>query len=125
MGPLSGPAAPKLRKQPIPLARSILWKPTGGDVHAPSGAGDAIFVGQAALAALNDHLAAVVAPAGALGFFVGDLCEDPDIGAPYLVIDAGVRLTQGVLDDRTGPAVSKIWDRMQPQGGGKKGPGLG
>src|SRR3989442_1738519 len=125
MGPLSGPAAPKLRKQPIPLARSILWKPTGGHVHAPSGAGDAIFVGQAALAALNDHLAAVVAPAGALGFFVGDLCEDPDIGARYLVIDAVVRLTQGVLDDRTGAVVSKIWDRMQQQVREKKGQVLG
>ena len=122
---MAGSAAPKLRKQPIPLARSILWKPTGGDAHAPSGAGDAIFVGQAALAALNDHLSAVPPPAGALGFFVGDLCEDPDIGARYLVIDSVVRLTQGVQGDHTGAVVGQIWQRVLEQVRSTKGQVLG
>ena len=69
---------PDLLHQPLPLDRSILWKP--GVEGGGGGTGlipDSIFVAQAAVAALREH-AGSAAEKSLLGFLVGDLCQTPD-----------------------------------------------
>jgi JAB1/Mov34/MPN/PAD-1 ubiquitin protease len=104
--------------KPIPVARSILWRPASGGPPSTADLADPLFFGQAALAALYDHLATVAAGAeggGVLGFLIGDIPEDPENGAPYFVIDACVRFNQAVFGDRTAVVLDRLWDPVQNQ----------
>jgi JAB1/Mov34/MPN/PAD-1 ubiquitin protease len=104
--------------KPIPVARSILWRPASGAPPSAADLADPLFFGQAALAALYDHLATVAAEAedgGVLGFLIGDIPEDPETGAPYFVIDACVRFNQAVFADRTAVVLGRLWDPVQKQ----------
>ncbi len=108
-------------RQPIPVARSILWSPTAGGAGAggprrPGEIAFPVFLLQSALAAIHEHL---VAPPrlgqGLLGFLLGDLCECPETNVSYLVVDAAVRLNQPIYSDRTRDVVTRLWDRVQAQ----------
>src|SRR2546426_1980741 len=106
-------------RQPIPLARSILWNPAtaGARGGRPGSIPFPIFVAQSAVAAIHEHLA--TAPPhpgqGLLGFLVGDLCECPETNVAYLVIDAALRLSLPIYGDRTIDVVTRIWDRIEVQ----------
>ncbi len=64
-------------RQPIPLARSILWSPVVASGLQPDDAAFPIFLGQSAVQAIYAHVAAPPPPEqGFLGFLLGDLCED-------------------------------------------------
>ncbi|PYP95243.1 MAG: hypothetical protein DMD34_07115 [Gemmatimonadetes bacterium] len=110
--------------QPIPVDRSILWGPV--DSTEESGGGSAakrpghipfpVFLSQAAITAINEHLATPTRPGqGILGFLLGDVCECPNTNVSYLVIDAALRLTQAIYGDRTRDVVTRLWDRIQEQ----------
>ena len=102
-------------RQPIPLARSILWSPTGVAAR-PRTVPFPVFLEQPALAAIHEHVAAAVRPdQGSLGFLVGDLCECPETGVSYLVIDSTLRFAQPIYGDRTTAVVARIWDRILAQ----------
>src|SRR6266542_2694569 len=84
--------------QPIPVARSILWAPApGGGGPRPANIPFPVFLSQAALTAIYEHVAASPARSGqgTLGFLLGDLCECPDTNVSYLVVDAALRLKIG------------------------------
>src|SRR5216110_2992096 len=112
-------------RQPIPLARSILWNPAtaGARGGRPGSIPFPIFVAQSAVAAIHEHL--TTAPPhpgqGLLGFLVGDMCECPDTNVAYLVIDAALRLSQPIYGDRTIDVVTRLWDRIEAQVAEAKG----
>lgn len=102
-------------RRPIPLARSILWAPASGgrrpgDIPVP------IFLSQAALTAIHEHLAGPPQSGqGSLGFLLGDLCECPETNVSYLIIDAALRLNQALYGDRSRDVVTRLWDRIEAQ----------
>src|SRR5213595_2306689 len=105
-------------RQPIPVARSILWSPAGedGGGQRPGHLPFPVFLAQSALTAIHEHVAAPARPGqGVLGFLFGDLCECPETNVSYLVIDAALRLTQAIYGDRTRDVVTRLWDRIQEQ----------
>ncbi len=103
-------------RQPIPLARSILWNPVAAGTRRPDDAAFPIFVGQSAVQAIYEHVAAPRPPEqDLLGFLLGDLCECPVTNVSYLVVDAALRLTQPIAGDRTRDVVARLWDRLQAQ----------
>jgi len=112
-------------RQPIPLARSILWNPAtaGARGGRPGSIPFPIFVAQSAVAAIHEHL--TTAPPhpgqGLLGFLVGDMCECPETNVAYLVIDAALRLSQPIYGDRTIDVVTRLWDRIEAQVAEAKG----
>src|SRR5213593_2174854 len=112
-------------RQPIPLARSILWNPAtaGARGGRPGSIPFPIFVAQSAVAAIHEHLTTALPHPGQglLGFLVGDMCECPDTNVAYLVIDAALRLSQPIYGDRTIDVVTRIWDRIEAQVAEAKG----
>ncbi len=103
-------------REPIPVARSILWSPAGAGPKRPGHIPFPIFLSQAALTAIHEHIAAPPRPGqGVLGFLLGDLCECPETNLSYLVIDSAVRLNQAIYGDRTRDVVTRLWDRVQGQ----------
>src|SRR5437773_5830666 len=105
-------------RQPIPVARSILWSPAGedGGGQRPGHLPFPVFLAQSALTAIHEHVAAPARPGqGVLGFLFGDLCECPETNVSYLVIDAALRLNQAIYGARTRDVITRLWDRVQEQ----------
>jgi len=107
-------------RQPIPVARSILWSPEsaggGGGAQRPGHIPFPVFLSQSALTAIHEHVATPARPGqGVLGFLLGDLCECPETNVSYLVIDAALRLNQAIYGDRTRDVITRLWDRVQEQ----------
>src|SRR5690349_8528468 len=103
-------------RQPIPVARSILWSPAAAGARRPGEIAFPVFLLQSALAAIYEHLAAPPRPGqGMLGFLLGDLCECPETNVSYLIVDAALRLNQAIYGDRTRDVVTRLWDRVQSQ----------
>lgn len=103
-------------RQPIPVGRSILWSPANGGAKRPGDIPFPIFLSQAALTAIHEHIATPHRPGqGILGFLLGDLCECPDTNVSYLVIDLALRLNQPIYGDRTRDVVTRLWDPIQGQ----------
>src|SRR5437016_12169511 len=107
-------------RQPIPVARSILWSPAGegggGSAQRPGHIPFPVFLSQSALTAIHEHVAAPARSGqGVLGFLLGDLCECPETNVSYLVIDAALRLNQAIYGDRTRDVVTRLWERVQEQ----------
>ncbi|HVH11219.1 MAG TPA: hypothetical protein VM736_15605 [Gemmatimonadales bacterium] len=102
-------------RQPIPTAHSILWSPAS-EGKPPGHVPFPVFLSQAALTAIREHLAAPRGPGqGMLGFLLGDQCECPDTNLSYLVVDVALRLNQPIYGDRTRDVVTRIWDHIQQQ----------
>src|SRR2546430_6558564 len=63
-------------RQPIPVARSILWSPAGedGGGQRPGHLPFPVFLAQSALTAIHEHVAAPARPGqGVLGFLFGEI----------------------------------------------------
>src|SRR2546427_1708792 len=102
--------------QPIPVGRSILWSPASGGSKRPGNIPFPVFLSQAALTAILEHVATPHRSGqGILGFLLGDECECPETGVSYLVIDVAVRLNQAIYGDRTRDVVTRLWDHIQQQ----------
>src|SRR3989454_7495742 len=102
-------------RQPIPVARSILWSPASGEGGAkrPGNIPFPVFLSQSALTAIHEHVATPARPGqGVLGFLLGDLCECPETNVAYLLIDAALRLNQAIYGDRTRDVVTRLWDQI-------------
>ncbi|PYP49576.1 MAG: hypothetical protein DMD45_14050 [Gemmatimonadetes bacterium] len=103
-------------RQPIPVGRSILWSPADGGPKRPGNVPFPVFLSQAALTAIHEHVATPQrAGQGILGFLLGDACECPETGVSYLVIDVALRLNQAIYGDRTRDVVTRLWDHIQQQ----------
>src|ERR1043166_8029019 len=107
-------------RQPIPVARSILWSPAagteGGSAKRPGNIPFPVFLSQSAITAIHENIATPTRPGqGILGFLLGDLCECPETNVSYLVIDAALRLNQAIYGDRTRDVVTRLWERIQEQ----------
>src|SRR5437879_4345791 len=103
-------------RQPIPVGRSILWGPASAGSKRPGNITFPVFLSQAALTAILEHVATPHrAGQGVLGFLLGDECECPETGASYLVIDVALRLNQAIYGDRTRDVVTRLWDHIQQQ----------
>ena len=100
-------------RQPIPVGRSILWSPAGGEPNTPF----PVFVSQAAFNAIQEHVATPLRGGGQgiLGFLLGDQCEDPETGSAYLVVEVALRLNQPIYGDRTRDVVTRLWDHITKQ----------
>src|SRR5438445_1764368 len=107
------PEGPDLLHQPLPLNRSILWKPAteSGPTAVPP---DPIFVTQTAVAALREH-ASTAPEQSLLGFLIGDLCESPDTETRYILVGSTMRATQPVQGDRTTIVLNALWDRVRAE----------
>lgn len=94
-------ASPDRPAQPMPVEASILWQPihTGTASTVPS----FIFITQRALAAVQDHCAAVPAPCS--GLLTGQLFLSPDTGEPYVVVESTIRLPASPGDTAKGALV--------------------
>jgi hypothetical protein len=69
---------------PRPLLRSTLWTPRDPQSdHEPL---YQVFIAQSTLAAILRHLRDAAADERPFGLLAGDLCEDPDGGARYVLI---------------------------------------
>src|SRR5438067_11018545 len=102
-------------RQPIPVARSILWSPgsEGGSAQRPGHIPFPVFLSQSALTANHEHVATPARSGqGGLGFLLGDLCECPETNVAYLLIDAARRLNQAIYGDRTRHVVTRPSDRV-------------
>ena len=103
-------------RQPIPVGQSILWGPASGGSKRPGNITFPVFLSQAALTAILEHVATPHrAGQGILGFLLGDQCECPETGTFYLVIDVALRLNQAIYGDRTRDVVTRLWDHIQQQ----------
>ena len=103
-------------RQPIPVGRSILWAPASGGSKRPGNITFPVFLSQAALTAVLEHVATPHrAGQGILGFLLGDQCECPETGTSYLVVDVALRLNQAIYGDRTRDVVTRLWDHIQQQ----------
>src|SRR5256886_3559828 len=103
-------------RQPIPVGRSILWSPARGGPKRPGNIPFPVFLSQAALTAIHEHVATPHRPGqGILGFLLGDQCECPETNVSYLVIDVALRLNQAIYGDRTRDVVTRLWDHIQQQ----------
>jgi JAB1/Mov34/MPN/PAD-1 ubiquitin protease len=103
-------------RQPIPIGRSILWSPASARAKRPDHIPFPVFLSQAALTAIQEHLAAPRgAGQGMLGFLLGDQCECPETNVSYLVVDVALRLNQPIYGDRTRDVVTRLWDHIQTQ----------
>ena len=81
-------AASASRREPLPLARSILWYPAGrGSRDTGMGRGGyPVFLDQSVLNAVRAHVEG--SPADPLlGFLAGELCVCSDLEIPYLIVD--------------------------------------
>src|SRR5216110_3798212 len=103
-------------RQPIPVGQSILWGPASGGSNRPGNITFPVFLSQAALTAILEHVATPHrAGQGILGFLLGDACECPETGVSYLVIGVALRLNQAIYGDRTRDVVTRLWDLIQEQ----------
>src|SRR5437660_10180594 len=103
-------------RQPIPVGRSILWSPASAGPKRPGNIPFPVFLSQAALTAILEHVATPHrAGQGVLGFLLGDACECPETGVCYLLIDVARRFTQAIYRARTRDVVTRFWDRIQLQ----------
>jgi len=101
------------KREPLPLARSILWYPAGrGSRDTGARGGYAVFVEQATLNAIRSHVEA--APGDPLlGFLAGELMMDPDIEVPYIVVDGVFVCRYPIEHEDPMPAFRRVWDRLQ------------
>jgi len=101
------------RREPLPLARSILWYPAGrGSRDTGARGGHAVFVEQATLNAIRSHVEG--SPGDPLlGFLAGELMMDPDIEVPYVVVDGVFVCRYPIEHDDPMPAFRRVWDRLQ------------
>ncbi|OLB00699.1 MAG: hypothetical protein AUH23_00330 [Gemmatimonadetes bacterium 13_2_20CM_1_69_27] len=103
-------------RQPIPVGQSILWSPASAGPKRPGNITFPVFLSQAALTAILEHVATPHrAGQGVLGFLLGDACECPETGVSYLLIDVALRLNQAIYGDRTRDVVTRLWDHIQLQ----------
>jgi len=103
-------------RQPIPVGQSILWSPASAGSKRPGNITFPVFLSQAALTAILEHVATPHrAGQGVLGFLLGDACECPETGVSYLLIDVALRLNQAIYGDRTRDVVTRLWDHIQQQ----------
>ena len=103
-------------RQPIPVGQSILWSPASAGSKRPGNITFPVFLSQAALTAILEHVATPHrAGQGVLGFLLGDACECPETGVSYLLIDVALRLNQAIYGDRTRDVVTRLWDHIQLQ----------
>lgn len=99
--------------RPAPLANAIRWRPaSSSDPYARTGS--PVFIAPKVLTALHEHWR-TTRTHGVLGFLVGDLCEDQEIGGTYLVIDSTIRLNQPIHGDKTAVVVGKLWERIHTE----------
>src|SRR5690348_17490739 len=109
-----GPAEGQLGfpEQPLPTARSVLWRPAIQELARPDADVSPIFIAQRALAAVEDHLQS--APRQALlGFLVGRVFTrgggggGGDAGQLYVVVHGAVRVPQVIAGGVTEGVVAQ------------------
>ncbi|MEE9208759.1 MAG: Mov34/MPN/PAD-1 family protein, partial [Gemmatimonadota bacterium] len=77
--------------KPRPLLRSVLWEPaTKGDAPRRSNSAYETFLVQRALDVLFSHVWSSPHETSSFGFLVGDLCECPDSGGRYVIVNTAI-----------------------------------
>jgi hypothetical protein len=102
------------RREPLPLARSILWYPAGrGSRDTGTGRGGfPVFLDQSVLTAIRNHVEASPTEA-LLGFLAGELYVCSDIEVPYLVVDGVFVCRYPIENDDPMPTFRRVWERLQ------------
>jgi hypothetical protein len=109
-------AVPAARREPLPLARSILWYPAGrGSRDTGMGRGGyPVFIEQSVLNAVRAHVEA--APNDPLlGFLAGELFVCSDIEVQYLVVDGVFVCRYPIENDDPMPLFLRVWDRLKDE----------
>src|SRR5437870_142291 len=86
-------ARPGFTEQPLPTARSVLWRPAVQELARPDVDPCFVFVAQPAIAAVEDQLRSGPHQ-GLVGFLVGRVLTNPDTGFLYVVIDRAMPVPQ-------------------------------
>jgi proteasome lid subunit RPN8/RPN11 len=84
---------PVLSEEPLPTARSVLWRPAAQELARPETDPGFIFIAQRVIAAVEDQLRSGPNQ-GLVGFLVGRVRTNPDTGFLYLVIDRAMPVPQ-------------------------------
>lgn len=111
-----GDAATAARREPLPLARSILWYPAGrGSRDTGMGKGGyPVFLDQSVLNAIRAHVeASPTEPL--LGFLAGELYVCSDIDVQYLVVDGVFVCRYPIENDDPMPTFLRVWDRLKDE----------
>jgi len=109
-------AVPAARREPLPLARSILWYPAGrGSRDTGMGRGGyPVFLDQSVLNAVRAHIEASPNEP-LLGFLAGELYVCSDIDVPYLVVDGVFVCRYPIENDDPTPTFLRVWDRLRDE----------
>lgn len=100
------------RSQPLPLENAVLWGPTSAGPPAPFEQPYPIFMHQMPLGQMIAHTRS--APAKTLlGFLLGELCECPETGIRYVVIEQILRVGADAPGDQTSPLLAKLWPPLK------------
>jgi hypothetical protein len=102
------------RREPLPLARSILWYPAGrGSRETGIGRGGyPVFLDQSVLNAVRKHVEG--SPNDPLlGFLAGELCVCSDLEVQYLVVDGVFVCRYPIENDDPMPVFQRVWDRLR------------
>lgn len=118
---LEGQQGPgQLPRQPLPIAQSVLWRPSVQELAPPDGDTSPIFLSQRALAAVEEHLRTATRQT-LFGFLVGQVFEAPETGNPYVVVHGAVRVPQMILNGATEAVVAQslapVQRMLQPEDG--------
>ncbi|MGH7719970.1 MAG: hypothetical protein ACREON_14155, partial [Gemmatimonadaceae bacterium] len=105
--------------QPIPVARSILWKPLPDSYHLLArvlqGAEEfKIFIAQRTLLDIEDHVRSA-GDRDVLGLLLGNLFRDPVTGERYVVANATLPSAHAVGDDDEEPITPEVWEVLQEE----------
>ena len=104
------------RREPLPLARSILWYPAGrGSRDTGMGRGGyPVFLDQSVLNAVRTHVED--SPNDPLlGFLAGELFVCSDIEVQYLVVDGVFVCRYPIENDDPMPTFARVWDRLREE----------
>jgi len=109
-------APPAARREPLPLARSILWYPAGrGSRDTGMGRGGyPVFLDQSVLNAVRAHVEASPNEP-LLGFLAGELYVCPDIEVQYLMVDGVFVCRYPIENDDPMPLFLRVWDRLRDE----------
>jgi hypothetical protein len=114
--------------QPIPVARSILWKPLPDSFHLLARVLEGaqaykIFISQDTLLDIEDRIR-TSRHQHVLGLLLGNLYECTETGERFVIVTAHLKSTQQ-LDEENDPISPELWESLQADLRGRSGHVLG
>ena len=114
----SGNTAASTEAAPVPraapLGESISWSASERGATPEMARTTPIYIRQRVLANLHDHLRSA-GNLNVLGFFIGDVCEDPGTQERWIEIKNLVRLTKAAHADKPAAVIAPVWNQLHQE----------